>query len=478
MSLLYPYCLASSPSGTELYALTAEGQYLNIGPGSVAPNLLNDNVYLVKANNVYLASDIRSLDWSIVASITRDPQEFQYDHACAVDEAGVFTALAYQSNRNSDPSMSYTPNGLRYDPTSSHWYDIAVSPSLGWNMTYTSQTLTYVNNKLTHMLTYGQADSVEVVLGTIDESTLTLNPSSKFYLPTPSSFTIVGTLLYAFTAFTSPTIPSLKTYELLGPSTNGSPAATRSLDAIAANNSLCLPDSQYATCSFQDSLYIMCTQNPADLGQQPFPSQIFGIQNLATEISLEAAITVTGSLATNISRSWFFNPVAGQQPFAVFSLDGLLNSVGLSGSSRGMTFGPMNVSIPNPINSIVPATSFANSTSTSHTGLIIGVIAGVIVVLCGLALFVYFRRKRRNTLKVVETNTTSAESKELQDLKEETNGTQIEEMPRNFTNNITPNIHNPYPQQPITYSGPQNQMQGIQFSNHPRPNVVTTLTVS
>ncbi|KAG0211006.1 hypothetical protein BGX33_004561 [Mortierella sp. NVP41] len=304
--------------------------------------------------------NMTDLKWSTVSTfptsteltsmVTRDYPEV----ACAINSAGVFTALAYSDARDDERSTD-TLQGIRYNPAGQMepeynvtgggvWSTLDVEPS--YNQTdrtmYLNQKLFYATEGGKETLYHAHADYTSTIyLGYLNEtgSRPLLQHSTTFKndtlrIPSISSLAYGNNQLFAYS---SGPRPSMIATSLPNRTSSSKPTIKR----FATNETT---DCQYEYMdvpkgtTWKDSYFLLCNQQAPIGSGRPSDSRLETITSMFTDTKMTTVTRYTGIL----EQIWpiaFFQPVGGhmpgQVPFAVIDQrQGVLGII-LTGPTAG-----------------------------------------------------------------------------------------------------------------------------------------------
>ncbi|KAF9092843.1 hypothetical protein BGX23_003876 [Mortierella sp. AD031] len=503
MGVLDLDCLTTDSDATTYYGFTFTSSYDD------APNPYTSNAVLVKSNSNPVSP--YNLTWSVVSRIESRylMGSIEGSISCAVDAQGVFTAF-----RRYKGMSSYTtslPFGLRYDPTGTMdakfnvkgpgaWMNITVDPSYAWSKDYTNQVLGYVSNGASNVLIHAVLDKANntIYVASVNEATKTLTAAglwrmNKTIHGVPKVLAIGNDHLYTFGdidfALNDPTFLT------------GFPLTT--ISQITPVGKI-YNTTRTHKCPWSMTLYLYINHGTLTLicSQVPglsFPSTLYTIADPNNVLDL-------GPPAVNFTKDIIYGdfliPIGGGPGQASFSLmQKNMNMYAFGKDYTGWMFADqisrVNVTDtvginPNPR----PSSSSSDSDSSSGAGVIVGTIAGIVFV---GGLLVWFIRRNNNTNK---DSAKPAVGNNHPAFTQVNNYTYAQQPgPNGGPNYYNPSAQYPAGQYPGTYptttyplgqnapttilpmapisSMPQpqtfqGQMQGLQFSSHPRPNFVTT----
>ncbi|KAG0214050.1 hypothetical protein BGX28_002916 [Mortierella sp. GBA30] len=520
--------MATDPSGSTLYGLTWEYNYSN------QRTMGTEYVVLVKSNTNPV--DLNSTSWSLVSyidsrNVTKIGSYFMSgagDITCAVSSTGVFAAISYYTQTSYTSNGS--PAGIMYDPAGTMapeyyysgagaWSNVAVSFSYNWQSSSQYQYMFWTKlggttETLVHFLSpyFGSA----MTIGQLDTNIKQLIPVANWTLtygstdgPTMLQYSNNQIIWYKKDYLT------LRAY----PFTSVSSVMPTPRSFNTTNASSCATAMNTYIGTLQNSIFMACPQTPtAPYTGGPKYRDLLLTMDMINDTAFGPGVDLVGS-ATDMRGFLPVNSAAGQTSFALMLKNKMLYSMTLTGPNAGHLQGPVNLTIfepfgvdpspsPNPVRS-GGSSSSSSSDSSDSTGLIVGIVAALIVI--GAAFWCLARRqgKARNGSPNVSGTEKPLPAPQIQGYAHAVNHTQgqmgpndvasykIDQLPPIPVHPMTgaPTVPGmlayPIPQGPGT-SMPQNvyalgasevgtnaaytfqdQMQGLQFSNHPRPSFVT-----
>ncbi|KAF9128279.1 hypothetical protein BGX30_014400 [Mortierella sp. GBA39] len=161
-------CIASDPSSSYLYGIASA----NTGTSSYTTD---STIVLVRSN--YNPTSLATITWTIIS--TTEGKQFSYNYMtftsvdCAANDKGHFAAFFRSPYRTASP-FRLLPMGVRYDPTAKEkgegaWSPIWGSVMYGWNVDRFVHRSFYQGDELVHLLTGDVVDSLQ--LGRVDYAT-------------------------------------------------------------------------------------------------------------------------------------------------------------------------------------------------------------------------------------------------------------------------------------------------------------------
>ncbi|KAF9157691.1 hypothetical protein BGX21_004167 [Mortierella sp. AD011] len=425
-------------------------------------------------NNIYLLqstanpSNLSAIAWSSVASIQTsalyniNASGGGRPYSCVTNDKGVFTIIAFKAYLSSGTDTE--PAGIRYDPTGTPnsgfnqegpggWSNIIVDPNYGWQSSFLNQKLFYMSSSgaSTPVVVHAYIDSSpKISFGILNEDSKTLTAANSLNLQ--QSFSVLleaayyNNMIYAYGRNESGGAL------LVGiPFTNVPTVSTTIPTNVVSFNasSTVACNTEYDTFSgtLHNSLYLLCINTIPNT-----PSEFYIV-----DITQNSGAVGPGVKITNPSIDYSFLSIVGgntngSKPY-IFIEDRYAGYYALSLSDPDIGSVVAINDIPDPTNS--------NSGSGSSKSVIIGATIGAVAVVIAIAMFFIIRRQRRSKAKLAEIHQGG-------DAKIDPTG--------DLSQAQEPVVH-PYAASTQLYQ-PYNQAyatQQIQFSSHPRPNVVTTI---
>ncbi|KAF9931743.1 hypothetical protein FBU30_009667 [Linnemannia zychae] len=474
-------CLTTDPAATTYYALSRDVTYNNTAP---------IQIILLKSNSNPTSPS--SLTWSVVSRIDQSPLVDSsadvfttYSCTCAVDAQGVFTLFGSPKGA----SNSLPPNipvGIRYDPASTTdpkynykgpggWMNIIIDPKYNWGYKYDLQALGYVNSGGSKLLVHCvmNSGSGAVTIATMNESTKTLTAAAVWNLPpndgiAPKVFFIGNDQLFMFTVeHITVSLSTLNSFPLS--------TITNTQPAVKSYNTSVITDCHYSPSPYLytigDRLMIYCDQLTS------FTSKIYSITDLNTTV----AFGPPEEYSIDITMLQFFVPIGEVDGPSSFVLGQKYNfqlyafGKNIDGSRY---FVPVaNINVTDPVGSKPsPTTSHPSpfsDTTHSNIGTIVGIVVAVLVVFMILVYLIKKKTMKKEMVKKAEADVIVVRPPPLAQDPVDLNGYDLKGQCQKTTYPsgqpvplpIAPVV--PHPQQ--HNQGMQEQMQSLQFSNHPHP---------
>ncbi|KAF9122397.1 hypothetical protein BGW39_009777 [Mortierella sp. 14UC] len=430
-----------------------------------------NHIVLVKSNPS--PSNLASITWSVVS--TTPNSQFSYDYPafttvdCAVSTTGEFTALFPNTVFTSKMSLTL-PMGVRYDPIAKSWSSIRGSPLYGWTWTHAHQSLYSTGQdsmgnqveSLTHLIV--DVPGKIVKFATVDAANSMLQPAAvwtqtgrfdeEYSLGSLNTNMTSEGRIYTFNGFLSASFPSPEHQFTLG--------RNRIFEADHFNTIRSYPFTSAVQASPETFL------------------QDFNAINITSDFKVHSNMVSVGGR------------LPGQEPFAVALTTKGLYELQMFGPTAGNLTGPVKVSIyPTPLYSTAHPEFyiFKRNSSKFTSWETFGIVAGALI---GLAIVLLCFRCRRNNRRE------RREAKRKQD-----KATAV--MGRMYAMGMIPKIQIPSEaaievgfgdnseglsavrDDPLstalvpegsrqalvqTY---QDEIQGLQLSSHPRPNIITSV---
>ncbi|KAG0067840.1 hypothetical protein BGZ89_005625 [Linnemannia elongata] len=495
-------CLTADPGQTTLYGLVYGYSSLKQRSKWVS----GDVMILIKSQAN--PSNISDIQWSPVSTFPtstwltpmitiRHPEL-----ACAVNSAGVFTALTYGQVDDSRHQVTNTWNGIRYNPSGQMepeynvtgggvWSTVDVSSR--YNMTetpsYERAVMFYVKEGEKEMLAYafstmiGPKYEYAIQLGYVNENTSppTLEPSTLYKNDTLKATDTEVNLAYGngklYAYFPQP-IPRVMSITL---STRASPAAKPTLKLFTAESTKnCQHDGFDAVHSgtWNTSYFLLCTHYPDNNNDVRYDPQLDIISSTLTDTKTTTLMRYSGTL-DEVAPISFFQPIGGhlpgQEAFAVISLWTKIQGITLTGSSAGTRQNLSDVFIDGIYGDgsgdrnsrSIPDQEVNPPSSNIEWGAIIAAIVFVVLI-AGLLVLRRVRERRKKRMDNLEPEFEDLSKTEQDSF--DSHGIQLKDVKTERTDGPigTRNVDEAEVDDavPLPLTG---------FSTHPRPNVITCI---
>ncbi|KAF9089164.1 hypothetical protein BGX29_012181 [Mortierella sp. GBA35] len=442
MGILDLVCLTTDPDATTYYGF-AYANPESDGLGTYAGNEYLNSI-LVKSNSNPASS--KNVTWSVASmtssrSLDKTFNQYYGDifkYSCTVNAQGVFTMFGRYQGSIAYGDKDYQITGLRYDPAGT------MDPSFNFK----GPALGYANNGASSVLVHAiiTEKTNTPKLATVNEATKTSQPQA----PGPCQTITIGKIFNTSQAS-----------DCGGPTTNPY--------VYVNHGALTLICPQYMIQGSISQLFkITDPINAPGLGTP---------ENFTQDItSAQIFVPIDGgpgqvdfALMKKFSRMWVFGKTSAGGRYADdFPKVDVTDPVGFN---------------PNP----KPPSSSSDSDKSSDTGVIVGVIAGV-VAFAGVFIYLYRRNSTRG-----KNNTKPTVPKPSPAFIQGNNYAYAQQPgPDGGPNYCNPAGQYPATTYPLGQTAPttilpmapitpvpqhhafQDQMQGFQFSSHPRPTFVTT----
>ncbi|KAF9295658.1 hypothetical protein BGZ88_001728 [Linnemannia elongata] len=508
------YCITSDPAGRAAYGLTFDVAYDATSPYAY-------EMILYKTND-YPASPITAnLTWSVVSRIYHGAvikDESGSDvllrkFSCTVDALGVFTLFSRHWTSSKYDQNPKLPHVIRYDPNGTMenkggytgvgaWSMITVPTEHGWSSYFERAVSGYVSapgGGSVLVVAYVTRDGETVGVASVDEQAKTLSPMSNWSMNRtthgyPNQIAIGNNRLYTY-AYRNiiHTYQAFLTSFPLTPGTLSPQPQDKIYDTSTVFYDRPIDSETNIMYAKDGNLTLIHVRSVSkDSSIQFLPSAIYTFIDSPTTVTVGKPQNFTarfpspiGSFAPlgngtisppNTSQRLFFALVTSYDDMYAFGDDG-------TGWKTVKALQQVNVTDsvginPNPT---APQNGGGGSGSGGEsTGAIVGVVVGIIVL--GGILYLFISRNGKNKTKANEAIGPFTKS----NLEPRHNG-----GPNYYNPGFTPGQHHQLqqhatptshlPMAPITplsqeqhHQTYQDHMHALQFSSHPRPNVVTT----
>ncbi|KAG0372374.1 hypothetical protein BGX24_000332 [Mortierella sp. AD032] len=502
-------CVTADASGQTLYGLTIASNYSS-------PYSSQDAVILVEAKVATGAtshSNHKDLTWSVISLFITKYDLFYGGSAssfvCAISSTGVFTF--FTESVLTSPTTQNRPAGFQYNPTETMeasfgytgkgaWRNLTVGNGVNWEYPYKPLRLFYTNAVAVggdERLVFVMADTSQYYtyglrFGVVDAVKNSLEYAGSWSWPSstygePKGIAQAGDELYLYSIrnynplLTAFSLKTLNTTE---------PVAIRTYNATSTKlNCDTLLKGFLHTAVYKGTYYLACGEPPYAVAN--FRGGLFTIKDILTNTT---SFTPKVDVPYRQLESEFFIPVGGSTPgvapFAYLQSQGVARSIVLDGTQAGIIHDGTNVTIaetygqnPNPI---IPNTNYNNGNGDGKSGGIIGVIAGAFFLIIMVLLCIRLGKKvnaQARTGHVSKPQQEPPGTPHALHMHQESFG---QGGPNSFghpSHQMPPapsGSFNIQPMAPITSVTTQplhtfqDQMLGLQFSSHPRPNFVTT----
>ncbi|KAK3814984.1 MAG: hypothetical protein J3Q66DRAFT_343550 [Benniella sp.] len=530
MPTLIPLCVAAGPGNT-VYTFAHASNYGNSG------RLPSGQYYVIAKSNANPTS-FAEMTWSTVAAISSSAFGMLNDIiACVVSDQGVVTLFDFNVMViRYDPSA--TPNGGTISTGPGGWMQIAVSNTYalsrrGWIRSlafYIKDTTAGGAQKLIH-LTMRSPNRPTLQFGIVDETTKTLSHAANWtmndvYYPNVESLAYSNNELYLYMSSLSYTLTKVSVYPLTSLSSTV-PLSTRTLD-ITTTNYICSKSGNILSGVQGNSYHLLCTFNATSSRD----TTLYTINNVAQYgSSAGSGINIPAAL----DEIEYFIPVAST-PYFAFMLDTYASGylpqgtygIQVSGVGAGTVQGPKNITVQD-LNAPTTTytyraypTTYPTDSGSDSTGAIIGVFIGILVMVVVVITVCCYRKRSSDNNNEKEKhgaettanqvyngrhNSTEMKGQETPHIVEPAvmPMTQVPGMngPYQMNRVSQPHFAGAYPPMPgqsmhpmpqpapiaisnamtitpaattvLPFQSGQGQLQHLQFSSHPRPNVVTSV---
>ncbi|KAF9122107.1 hypothetical protein BGW39_010017 [Mortierella sp. 14UC] len=470
-------CVTSDASGQTLYGLAVTFNYSAPLRGS-----FEDTVVLVESKLTSASASHKDLTWSVISAFSTRYLPFyhgaRFASVCAISSTGVFTFFTKNAVTQVTNSGKKRPCGFQYLPGETMdasfgytgrgaWRNLTVSEGVGWE-----------SNDYTELprLFYTGAGDTGTGAGT----------GLDTQYGEPQGIAQAGDELYVYGS--DGRSVKLTAFSLKNTNTSD-PVVLRTYNATSTSDACWSAMGGFLhTAVYKGTYYLAC--GVIELSAPTRKGQLHTIKDIATNIT---------SFAPKVDilypqlESNFFVPVsggaAGATTFAFLQRQGVARSLILDGSQAGVIHDGINLTIaesfgedPNPKR---PSTNNNSDGDGLGAGGVVGIIA-LVAIIAGAILFIVKSQKKKAP---VPTSTTSNAPPLGSPPNLQMQKTFGPDRPNKFryplhlpvASSVPTHILPMAPITPIpaptTTMQPQtfqDQMQGLQFSSHPRPNFVTT----
>ncbi|OAQ23502.1 hypothetical protein K457DRAFT_36528 [Linnemannia elongata AG-77] len=417
MGVLDLVCVATDPDRTKFYGLAyADGYSFDSTKAK----------YAVLVNTNTRPTDPTQLAWSVVSVLDSsllagDPNPANnVDFSCTASAQGVFTLFG-RAMSSSPSSKDRMPYGIRYDPNGSMdarfnftrpggWMNITISGEYNWSGTFNRRYLGYVNSGTTKVLVHASiSDKNDTInFATMNESTNSLTMTAKWAMNASihgsslQALWIDNDYLYTYgqgDTWTDPFVLSAFPLTTLGPTTPVSRGYTSNITYSCYNYPT--PIVYYV----KDTLSLLCgLERSASL-----PCVLYTVKNPNSGRYVEWPEYFDADVVNMDS----FTPMGNSTDFWSYALIKKKGAMYTFGNDNGFRYTRMvnSVSVADPFgvdpNVIMTRIISSISSAPLSTGLIIGIIAGVVFILAGVV-FLLVRRGNMHKNKDDNTKTDDA----------------------------------------------------------------------
>ncbi|KAG0296320.1 hypothetical protein BGZ96_009719 [Linnemannia gamsii] len=479
-------CIATQQDTGTIYGIATAS-------GTNSEGVSDLHVVLIRSSTS--PSSLTSLTWSVVSTTLALDLSYVYPKFatvdCAVSSKGEFFAL-FPNNELLTTKSPTIPMGIRYDPDSNSWSSIRGSPMYGWNykplhqLFYTKSDLTTENNveSLVHLM----ADETGRVLrfGTVDTDTNMLQLADIWKRDRDEKEYSSGSFSDEFEKAAN--FPGMSSYGFYG----GFSYADQRFFAPGSNQ-------LYANIDTDDIIRVFPYTSAVRASRTSYQKAMYTIERNAYGLWTQNPVyNITGANSTgkfDVHQNMISagGRLTGQEPFAVAVTTEGLYELQMFGPSAGNFTGPIRVTIPLSLYSSRPAEPIvfeSDMLPIEEFGIVMGAgVAGVIA-----ALYVKrWRRKRRQKQKDKERQSQESaavvrdksymmgkipESQTRPEAAIEINtsggGRRSGEGGREFGSTTSSSVGWLPPNSASDYAY-QDEIQGLELSSHPRPNIVTSV---
>ncbi|KAH7050495.1 hypothetical protein BKA57DRAFT_491810 [Linnemannia elongata] len=509
MGVIDLVCVTTDPGATTYYGLAYADDY---GQGSKRINY----AVLIKSNTKPISPG--DLTWSVVSmfdssKLAGDPYSVTAaDCSCVINEQGVFTMFGLSAGAMSTTASTF-PFGIRYDPTSGAWMNVTVNAGYTWSGVFSRRSLGYVNNGTSKVLVHASISTSNntIYLATVIESTRTLSPKALWTMNTTihgmsiEALAIGNDQLYALGQDRTVLLHDYEYAEDPGTLTTF-PLSAISLSTPASKGRLqdtslkCNTFPTQVLYVLNGSLTLLCGREPEIIGDSPITTGwILPIKDYKNS----SALSILDWFYVNITSMDYFVPIGNYTGSSTIGLFKKEDTMYTFGNDNGSWYTHLvdDVNITNSLG-VDPNPPLASPSSPLlSTGAIVGIVVGVVVVLAG-TVFLLLRviRKSKNKVNITTAAVVKDDSATAED--GDKNASFRKSGDSGEPNYLYLDGKHPYWRPSSTESLPlasmtpvpehlqerlrvlQEQMRAVQaqirvttqFSSHPRPNVVTTLS--
>ncbi|KAG0214049.1 hypothetical protein BGX28_002915 [Mortierella sp. GBA30] len=504
MGILHIDCMAVDPSDSTFYGITWADDYTD--PNQQGPKIPASlpwdkwhafGAYIVLVKSNANPTDLNNISWSHVAQIDSTNMTLRRGagsspdsgtFGCAVGSTGILPhssrILGSLMHRSACPKESYMTQQEQWLPNT------------------TTLALEHGDNTetLVHLLfpLFPSSSGSKMVIGQLDMDTKQLIPVANLTDPNigaPTAINYSNKQLIWYKKDTSGPVLSFYPFANIA-SVMPTP---RSINTTSAYNCSRVADTYIGT--LQNSIFMACSQELYTDGSN------YKDQLLTMDMTKDTALRPGVGLVGYANDMEYFLPVnnaTGQTSFALMQKKEQLYSMTLTGSNAGHIQGPLNLVIPQslgcaPIHLFPPLSSSPPPSSLPDSaGLVIGIVAGIVIV--GAAVWYFYRHQGKAPNE--STNVIGIDMPQISEYSQSSDYVQassnkmdpppansvhpetgllavprIPAHPASQGSEPTPLARNAYASgvgtnPAYTFQG---QMQGLQFSSHPQPTVVTVV---